>query len=254
MNDRMPVRTPGQSFVCAAALIAGLLVGLIDCRVVSAQEPVPGPPPGEPFVYVHPIPVGPPLPPPDPTFSFTFSGGWSRLETDGDSLVDGEDGYYFDFDFAGRPKTNSPLWLGVGFGGSYFEQSEETEVNGGAIPTFVEVDAALSLFTIEPRLTYVLLPRKDRGLYLAGRIGAGLLIADYWVTQVVQRPLGFFVDGDEDTVAAFEVRPAAQIGYCGGNWVVGAEVSQMWAWGDFGDALGDQITELRAGFFFTLRY
>ena len=35
--------------------------------------------------------------------------------------------------------------------------------------------------------------------------------------------------------------------------MVGAEVSEMWAWGDF-NALGDELNELRAGFFFTFNY
>jgi len=38
-----------------------------------------------------------------------------------------------------------------------------------------------------------------------------------------------------------------------GKWMVGAEVSEMWAWGDF-NALGDELNELRAGFFFTFNY
>jgi hypothetical protein len=86
----------------------------------------------------------------------------------------------------------------------------------------VEVDAAVSTFYIEPRLTYVLLPKKDKGPFVAGRLGAGLLIADYWATRVVERPSGFFVDSDGDTTFAFEVRPGVQLGFCGGKWVVGA--------------------------------
>jgi hypothetical protein len=99
----------------------------------------------------------------------------------------------------------------------------------------------------------VLLPKKDRGPYVAAKLGAGLLIADYWATSVVQRPAGVFFDSDGDTAFAFEVRPGVQLGYCGGKWALGAEVSEMWAWGDF-DQLGDQLNELRVGFFFTLRY
>jgi len=49
------------------------------------------------------------------------------------------------------------------------------------------------------------------------------------------------------------VRPGVQVGYSGGAWALGAEVSEMWAWGDF-DELGDQLNELRVGFFFTLKY
>ena len=238
---------------CTLPRVAAVFAGIMTVSPALAQEPAP--PPGEPVIVVRPLPPPPPLLPPEPSFSFTFSTGYARLESDGgDSLIDGEDGYYFDFDFAGRPNPHSPLWLGVGFGGSYFDQNDETQIDtGGVFPTFVEVDAALSLFTIEPRATFVLLPKQDKGLYVAGRIGAGLLIADYWATAIVERPAGIFVDGDGETTFAFEVRPAAQVGFCGGPWVVGAEVSQMWAWGDF-DPLGDQLTETRLGVFFTFRY
>lgn len=215
-----------------------------------AQEP----PPGEPLaVYVRPAP--PPLAPPpsEATSAFTFSVGWARLEGDGDSLIDGEDGYYFDTDFAFRPNTDSPLWFGISFNGSYFEEEEDVEVDGGVFPTEVDVGAQLSNFAIEPRLTVVLLPRQDRGVYLAGRLGVGLLITDYWATTVVERPGGFFVESDGDTVAAFEVRPGLQLGFSGGAWVLGLEASNMWAWGDFGP-VGDQIEERRVGIFFTLRH
>ena len=241
-----------------ASAVVGVVVFqamvLVCGSEAAAQDDLP--PPGTPpeVAYVRPIPVGPPPPPPEPTAAFTFSAGWSRLETDADSVLDGQDGYYFDMDFAGRPSASSPIWLGVGIGGSYFDDHEDATLDTGAgLPTFVEIDAAMSLFTIEPRLTYVLLPRRERGIYLAGRLGVGLLIADYWATGVVERPFGFFVDGDDETVAAFEVRPAAQLGYSGGNWVLGAEVSHMWAWGDF-DPFGDELEELRAGIFFSVRY
>lgn len=230
------------------------LVGVLPAAAALAQQ-APPTSPDEPVIVVRPTPVAPAPPPvpPEPVFSVTFSGGYARLESDGDSILDNQDGYYFDFDFAGRPGPTSPLWLGVGIGGSYFEESEETQVDTGGFPTFVEVDAAISLFTIEPRATFVVLPREDRGLYLAGRMGAGLLIADYWATGIVERPGGIFIDGEGETVFAFEVRPAAQLGFCGGPWVLGAEVSQMWAWGDF-DSLGDQLTETRLGIFFTVRH
>jgi hypothetical protein len=242
---------PNASLVVPA--LAAVLAWLMSAAGASAQE---APPPEEPIIVLRPVPAGPPpepLPPQDPRFSVTFSGGYSRVEADGDSILDGEDGWYFDFDFAGRASDTSPLWLGVGIGGSYYDQSEEARIESGVFPTFVEVDAAMSLFTIEPRATFVVLPREDRGLYLAGRLGAGLLIADYWATGIVERPAGIFIDGDGETVFAFEVRPAAQLGFCGGPWVLGAEVSQMWAWGDF-DPLGDQLTETRFGIFFTLRH
>jgi len=183
---------------------------------------------------------------------FTFSVGYARLEASGGESLDGVDGYYFDTDFAFRSNPAKPLFVGFGLGGSYFHEERDENLDT-LLPTEVEVDAAVSTFYIEPRLTYVLLPKKDKGPFVAGRLGAGLLIADYWATRVVERPSGFFVDSDGDTTFAFEVRPGVQLGFCGGKWVVGAEVSEMWAWGDF-NRLGDQLNEFRVGGFFTLRY
>jgi opacity protein-like surface antigen len=215
-------------------------------------SPAPAPPP--PNVYVlEPVPLAP-MRPVDPNSSFTFSVGYARLESSGgNSKLDGTDGWYLDSDFEFRLKPGGPLWAGFSLSGSYFEESSNKRIDTTVLPTEAEVDAAVSNFSIEPRLTLVLLPKQSRGPYLAGRIGAGLLIADYWATSFVERPGGVFIDSEGDTTFAFEVRPGAQFGYCGGPWVVGAEVSEMWAWGDF-NRLGDQLNELRVGFFFTMRY
>jgi hypothetical protein len=83
----------------------------------------------------------------DPGFSTNFSGGWSQIYTDGDSLLDESDGWYLDSDFAGR--VAPALWLGLSFNGSY--HNAEEDLAGG----FAQVEADLSLFAIEPRLRYV---------------------------------------------------------------------------------------------------
>ena len=252
------------------ALVGGITFLLLSSRADGQAQPEPAPtstapppevviapttrpaPPPDSYVF-HPVPAEP-LPPPSPRTSFTFSVGYAALNTSGgDTLLDEVDGYYFDSDFSFRLKGDSPLWLGISFNGSYFDEEEDVVIDTGVFPTEVEVDAAVSTFCIEPRLTLVLLPRRDKGPYVAGKLGMGLLIADYWATQVVERPAGFFLDSEGDTTFAFEVRPGLQVGYSGGPWVVGAEVSEMWAWGDFNE-LGDQINELRIGVFFTLRY
>jgi hypothetical protein len=222
-------------------------------RVVTVQPtPPPGTPPEDVFL-VRTVPAEPP-PPFNPSTSFTFSAGYANLNSSGGkTLLDDVDGYYFDTEFSHRLKPDSPLWAGISFNGSYFHQEKDRNVSGTLLPTEVDVDAALSTFCIEPRLTFVLLPKKPRGPYVAGKLGAGLLIADYWATGVVERPGGFFVNSEGDTTFAFEVRPGVQLGYSGGPWVVGAEAYEMWAWGDF-NGLGDQLNELRVGVFFTLRY
>jgi hypothetical protein len=221
---------------------------------VVIVRPTTGPSsPAEEAYLVRTVPVEPP-PPRDPQSSFTFSVGWASLNSSGgDTILDEVDGYYFDTDFSYRLKPDSPLWLGISFNGSYFHEEDDQEVTGGVIPTEVEVDAALSTFCIEPRLTFLLLPRRDRGPYVAGKLGAGLLIADYWASRIVERPGGFGVDTEGDTTFAFEVRPGVQVGYTGGPWALGVEAYEMWAWGDFNE-LGDQLNELRIGFFFTLRH
>jgi hypothetical protein len=217
--------------------------------IVVRPTTQPSPPPDA--YVVRPVPIGPP---PSPRTSFTFSAGWASLNSSGgDSMLDEVDGYYFDTEFSFRLKADSPLWLGVSFNGSYFDEEHDVVVDTGVFPTEAEVDAAISTFCIEPRLTFLLLPRRDKGPYLAAKLGAGLLIADYWATSIVERPAGFFVDSEGDTTLAFEVRPGLQLGYSGGPWVVGAEVSEMWAWGDF-NAIGDELNELRVGVFFTMRY
>jgi len=230
------------------ALSCAVAMGLAVDPVALAQEP----PPGEPVAVIYARPA--PMPPPsEATTAVTFSAGWARLEGEGDSLIDGEDGYYFDTEFSFRRDTSSPLWMGVSFNFSYFEEERDVQADSTILPTEVDVAAQLSNFAIEPRITYVLLPRRDKGIYLAGKLGVGLLITDYWATAVVERPAGLFIDSEGDTVAAFEVRPGVQVGYSGGAWAVGAEVSNMWAWGDFGP-VGDQLQETRLGIFFTMKH
>ena len=227
--------------------LAGVLGGFLPSETKAQEQPL-----GEPVAVVYARPAPPP-PPSEATTAVTFSAGWARLEGEGDSLLDGEDGYYFDTEFSFRQNTSSPLWLGVSFNFSYFEEERDADVDSTFFPTEVEVAGQLSNFAIEPRLTFVLLPRGERGIYLAGKLGAGLLITDFWATTIVERPGGFFIDSEGDTVAAFEVRPGVQLGYTGGAWAIGAEVSNMWAWGDFG-AVGDQLQETRAGIFFTVKH
>jgi Outer membrane protein beta-barrel domain len=182
----------------------------------------------------------------DPGFSTNFSGGWSQIYTDGDSLLDESDGWYLDSDFAGR--VAPALWLGLSFNGSYHSAEED-------FGDFAEIEADLSLFAIEPRLRYVFQTSDDGpGLYVAPRIGAGLLIADIYAVTVADTPGGgFSAIGDYETELGFLVRPAIEVGFSGGPWAIGAEASYMVAWID-ADAIGDTIEEFRAGFFIRFAY
>ena len=181
--------------------------------------------------------------------STNFSIGWSEIRTEnGDSLIDGSDGWFIDTDFAWRINPDSPLWVGFGFAGSYYNESED--VSGGIGFNDVEVEADLALFALEPRLRMVIQPGEGPGLYVAPRIGAGLLIADVDAVSITEFPGGgFTASGDSETEFWFEVRPAIELGFSGGAWAVGAEASYMWAWADE-DAIGDTLEELRLGIFF----
>ena len=189
-------------------------------------------------------------------WGFLFSVGWSTLHTDGKSVLDNEDGWYIDSEILYQLQPESPLWLGVGFAGSYFEADRDFDFGSGLITNELEVSADLGLFAIEPRLTYVLLPRgkDDRSLFLTGRLGAGLLIADQSQLSVIETGNIVTFSGDSDTTFAFEVRPAVQVGYSGGHWQAGAEFSYMWAWGDFDPLNSNTIEEARAGVFFRFSY
>jgi hypothetical protein len=190
-------------------------------------------------------------------WGFLFSVGWSTLHTDGKSVLDNEDGWYIDSEILYQLQPESPLWLGVGFAGSYFEADRDFDFGSGLITNELEVSADLGLFAIEPRLTYVLLPRKtgDNGLFLSGRLGAGLLIADQSQLSVIETGNVVTFSGDSDTTFAFEVRPRRPSGLqrrtLAGR---GAEFSYMWAWGDFDPLNSNTLEEGRAGVFFRFTY
>jgi hypothetical protein len=178
-------------------------------------------------------------------FSTNLSAGWSQIYTENESVLDESDGWYLDSDFAGQVAPS--LWLGLSFNGSYHSPDENLGV--------VQVEADLSLFAIEPRLRYVFRTSEDGpGLYVAPRIGAGLLIADIYAVSFVDTPGGgFVVSGEDETELGFLVRPAIEVGFSGGAWAIGAEASYMFAWVDAGSA-GDTIQEFRAGFFIRFAY
>jgi hypothetical protein len=182
--------------------------------------------------------------------STNFSIGWSEIRTEnGDSLLDGTDGWFIDTDFAWRINPDSPLWLSFGVAGSYYNESEDVSSGVGFNETDIEFD--LAMFALEPRLRFVIQPGGEGpGIYIAPRIGAGLLIADIDAASITEFPGGgFSVSGDSETEFWFEVRPAIELGFSGGAWAVGAEASYMWAWADE-DAIGDTLEELRLGIFF----
>src|SRR5258705_10469827 len=104
----------------AALMVGAFTSAIASCLFatgVGAQPiapptaPPPQPMPGE-VIILHPVAPEPP-PPHDPNSSFSFSTGYARLDTSGNSIVDNVDGWYFDTDFAFRLKPASPLWAGI---------------------------------------------------------------------------------------------------------------------------------------------
>jgi len=80
-----------------------------------------------------------------------------------------------------------------------------------------------------------------------------LLINSYSIDNVSQSATSVHFSTEDHTGIAFEIRPAVQAGYSWGPGEVGAEISYMSAWGDFGD-LGNKAQEFRAGAFYTVKF
>ncbi|HSZ55487.1 MAG TPA: hypothetical protein VK797_07505 [Tepidisphaeraceae bacterium] len=175
--------------------------------------------------------------------SWTVSGGYSDLHflhaTSGFNY--NHDGVYLDGDANVLLPGKVRVLAGVGFSGSWHY---EDNYNYGS--TVVTGNASnVGLFNVEGRLGLPLSSRATGGFFLLPRIGAGLLIDDYWIDTPFYTAY--------HTGAAFELRPCIQAGYSWGPGSVGAELSYMWAWGDFG-SLGSNAQELRAGVFLRFRF
>ena len=184
--------------------------------------------------------------------SLHVSGGWSKLNTEG-SLLDNRDGWYFDTDLSWRLTPGSPFQLGVGVSGSYYT-ADEFRDDPALSPMPIAVDVDMGLYTIEPRLRYVFTSNSDgTGLYVAPRIGAGLLIANYELLGEVSGPDGFLFRGENDTSFGYHVRPGLEVGVTDGRLTLGAEASYLWGWVDLG-SVGDEVQELRAGVFLRIAF
>jgi len=180
--------------------------------------------------------------------AFTVSGGYSRLHTGrtGGLFYDNNGGYIDGdvlFPVRGAP---FPLLLGGGISGSGYNEDEFVPVSGEFFDERFRSD--LGLLSFEGRAAIPIpLGFLPRGFFVMPRIGAGLLVNDYSIDSIAT---GFTED---HTGAAFEIRPAVQVGYSWGTGSVGAEVAYMSAWGDFGK-LGATAWELRAGVFVRFRF
>ena len=177
--------------------------------------------------------------------SFDISGGYSRLHTGRTGGLRYEsNGGYVDGDVnwrVGGGHPAPPVLLGFGVGASGYYRN----IGGGFFEDFNQ--SSLTLVSLEGRASFPIPLRFARGLFIMPRIGAGLLIDDY----AIDVPSTFTTE--YHTGPAFEIRPALQAGYSWGRGSVGAEVSYMAAWGDFGK-LGATAHEIRAGVFLRFRF
>ena len=188
----------------------------------------------------------------------SLSGGYSHFfpERSG-GLFFSKDGAYIDGDFAWRiPQVIVPVYVGLGVTASGYWDSQDYDY-----PVFhhddygtTHLDSDVDFVEVEPRLAVKLWIPGAPGVFVRPRIGAGLLVDNYSVDQVATDIDGFnYIHTLNHTGAAFEVRPAVQLGFERGPFSFGGELSYMASWGGFG-GLGDVLQELRHGVFLRFRY
>lgn len=182
---------------------------------------------------------------------FSFSGGYSHLHTQrlGGLFVD-RDGGYVDGEVMWRiPDLSVPVLVGVGVSGSgYYDSRDIAFAGGGGFFEEDNLESDFGLVSIEARAALPIGLRIAPGFFVEPRVGLGLLIDDYSIDRQFSSSGTTFIDTVDHTGAAFEIRPALRAGYSWGPGAIGAEVSYMAAWGDFG-AFGSRATEFRAGVF-----
>jgi hypothetical protein len=175
------------------------------------------------------------------------SVGYSHLSMGhADGLFYNHDGGYIDLNAAFRP-PGAPILAGFGVSGSGFFESMNDQFSN-------TLYSNVGLFSLEGRLALPLTVEGVRGWFVLPRIGAGLLVDSYGIDNDQVNNQGFtYIHTDWHDGAAFEVRPDLQAGYSFGRGSVGADVSYMGAWGDFG-RFSSSAQELRAGIFFNFRF
>ncbi|HXE53190.1 MAG TPA: hypothetical protein VN541_09260 [Tepidisphaeraceae bacterium] len=180
-------------------------------------------------------------------WSFSFSGGYSNVQFEHrEGLFYAHSGGYVDADFAWRvPNTSVPLLIGAGVSASGHYDWQDVPISGAGFFSNYRLYSDVSLVSLEARASLPIALRNAPGWFIMPRIGAGLLIDDYAIDRI--NFTEYF------TGAAFEIRPALQVGYSWGAWSAGGEVSYMAAWGDFG-GLGHWAQDFRIGAFVRFKY
>jgi len=156
-----------------------------------------------------------------------------------------KDGAYLDGDVSWlASRYPVPVVVGGGLSVSGFYESEDLFTPGYFFPT-ERLYSDLTLVALEGRVGIPIQFERGRGFFIFPRIGAGLLIDDYSIDHTYYT--------EDHTGAAFEIRPAIQIGYSFGPWSIGGEGSYMASWGDFG-SLGHHGQEFRIGVFARVKF
>ena len=190
--------------------------------------------------------------------AFTFGAGYSHVDfADAGNLLHGKDGPYIDLDLAVKvPQQRLPIWASFAFTGSgYFESAEQTVSLSPGTSATANLYSDVGFFEMEPRVSLAFYSdqRTMRGFFVKPRVGMGLLIDSYGIDHVTQSATNVHFSTEYHTGLAFEIRPAVHAGYSWGPGEVGAEISYMSAWGDFGD-LGNKAQEFRAGAFYAVKF
>jgi hypothetical protein len=184
-----------------------------------------------------------------------FSGGYSHIYPQRTSGLNfAKDGGYFDGDFAWRLPGQVPFMLGFGltWNGTWSSTNQPVGFGNNFFGTtwlYSDIDN----FAFEPRLALKLRIPGLNGLEIRPRIGAGPMYTYYAIDSAQVFNNGVFINTAYHSGAAFEVRPAIQVGYNFGGASVGMESSYSAAWGSFG-ALGDTMQELRIGAYVRFRF
>ena len=174
-----------------------------------------------------------------------------------------KDGVYVDGDFAWRiPQT--PMYFGLGVTASGYWDSEDynypafysNRFGSGYYYGTTHLDSDVDFVELEPRLAFKLWIPGAPGVFVRPRIGAGLLVDNYSIDEVVPDVYYYdfgYIHTLNHTGAAFELRPAVQVGVERGPASFGGELSYMAGFGGFG-GMGTVLQELRAGLFLRIRF
>jgi hypothetical protein len=188
-----------------------------------------------------------------PAPALTISTGYSNLQMQrANNVFYDHSGPYLDADVAWTLPV-VPLQLGIGAttSGYWARESISSLTNNNFGYPYDHVDSNVGFFEIEPRVGLRL--GGPTGFYALPRIGAGLLIDSYGVDQSFNNSGNSYLSTIYHTGAAFEVRPAIEVGYSWGFVSAGVEGSYMYSIGDFGD-FGHNAQEYRIGAFVTFSF